>query len=301
MTLKPLASRASSVARRPNFRLSLIAAGLTLYGASLSSAVSAPSQAMTEPGIEITVGDKTLRFDRSQLLGRDDAQDIEVKGDVAYGKPMAYQAVPLAPLLEGLQFPADTVIEAVATDGFAAQLPVDLVVNTDPKGAVAWVAVEPAGAPWPPLPGKSVSAGPFYLVWTGDQASTVRSEQWPYQMARLVTQPSPAARWPQLAVDPALPASDPIRSGQSLFVTQCLACHKLNGAGSGEMGPDLNQPMSPTRYLSPAGLHALIRDPASVRDWPDRKMQGFTPQQLSDREIDQIVDYLRHMAERSGQ
>ena len=255
---------------------------------------------MTEPGIEISVGDKTLRLDRSQLLARDDAQAIEVKADVAYGRPMAYQAVPLAPLLEGLEVPADTVIEAVATDGFAAQLPVDLLVNTDPKGAVAWVAVEPASAPWPPLPGKTVSAGPFYLVWTGDQATTVRSEQWPYQMARLVTQPSPASRWPQLAVDPALPASDPIRSGQSLFVTQCLACHKLNGAGSGDMGPDLNQPMSPTEYLSPTALHALIRDPALVRDWPDRKMQGFTPEQLSDREIDQIVAYLRHMMERRG-
>lgn len=298
MILKRLASRAPKVSRPRTFRLSLTAAGLTLFGALLPSAVSAPSQAMTEPGIEIIVGEKTLRFDRSQLLARDDAQAIKVKGDVAYGRPMAYQAVPLASLLEGLEIPAETVIEAVATDGFAAQLPVDLLVNTDSKGAVAWVAVEPPGAPWPPLPGKPMSAGPFYLVWTGDQAATVRSEQWPYQMARLVTQPSPASRWPQLAVDAALPASDPIRSGQSLFVTQCLACHKLNGVGSGDMGPDLNRPMSPTEYLSPPALHALIRDPASVRDWPDRKMQGFTPQQLTDREIDQVIAYLRHMAGR---
>lgn len=301
MTLKCLASQAPKVSRPRTFRLSLIAAGLTLFGALLPSAVSAPSQAMAEPGIEIIIGEKTLRFDRSQLLARDDAQAIEVKGDVAYGKSMTYQAVPLAPLLKGLEFPADTVMEAVATDGFAAQLPVGLLVNSDPKGAVAWVAVEPADAPWPPLPGKTVSAGPFYLVWTGDQAIAVRSEQWPYQMARLVTWPSPALRWPQLAVDAALPASDRIRSGQSLFVTQCLSCHKLSGAGSGDMGPDLNQPMSPTEYLSPAALHALIRDPASVRDWPDRKMQGFTPQQLSDREIDQIVAYLRHMAGRRNQ
>jgi len=253
---------------------------------------------MTEPGIEITVGDKTLRFSRSQLLARDDAQDIHVDGDVAYRRQMAYQAVPLAPLLKGLEFPADTVIEAVATDGFAAQLPVDLVVNSDPKRALAWVAVEPADAPWPPLPGKTASAGPFYLVWTGDQAATVRSEQWPYQMARLVTQPSPASRWPQLAVDPAVPVSDPIRSGQTLFVTQCLSCHKLNGAGSGDMGPDLNRPMSPTEYLTSEGLRTLVRDPASVRDWPDRKMQGFTPKQLTDREIDQVIAYLRHMAGR---
>lgn len=280
--------------------LYFVAASLLLCGASLHSAFSAPTPPVNEPGIEISVGDTCLRFDRTQLLSRDDVQTIEINMDVAYGKSMVYRAVPLAPLLDGLKIPPDTVVEAVATDGFAAQLPVDLFVNTDPKDAVAWVAVEPADAPWPPLPGKTVSAGPFYLVWTGQQAATVRSEQWPYQMARLSTQPSPASRWPQLAADPVLSPTNPIRAGQSLFATQCLACHKLSGAGSAEVGPDLNQPLSPTEYLSPAALHALIRDPASVRDGPDRKMQGFTPEQMSDREIDQVIAYLRHMAGRKG-
>jgi len=278
--------------------LPFVAASLVLCGTALHTAFSAPPSPAIEPGIEVTVGGKQLHFDRTQLLSRDDIQTVEIPNDVAYHSTMTYRAVPLASLLRGLDLPRDTVIEAVATDGFAAQLPVDLLVNADPKGAVAWVAVEPADAPWPDLPGKTVSAGPFYLVWTGQQAASVRSEQWPYQMARLATQPSAAARWPQLAVDPGLPATDPIRTGQSVFVTQCLTCHKLNGAGSGDMAPDLNFPMNPTEYLSPTALHALIRDPASVRDWPDRKMQGFTPDQLSDREIDQIVAYLRHMAGR---
>ncbi|MGL4962664.1 MAG: c-type cytochrome [Inquilinus sp.] len=275
-----------------------VAASLTLCGAALHAAFSAQTPPAVEPGIEISIGGKQLHFDRTQLLSRDDVQTVEIPNDVAYHIAMTYRAVPLASLLRGQDFPRDTVIEAVATDGFAAQLPVDLVTNTDSKAAVAWVAVEPADAPWPDLPGKTVSAGPFYLIWTGEQVGTVRSEQWPYQMARLSTQPSPAARWPQLAVDPALPATDPIRAGQSLFATQCLACHKLNGAGSAEVGPDLNRPLSPTEYLAPAALHALIRDPASVRDWPDRKMEGFAPDQLSDREIEQIVAYLRYMAER---
>ena len=88
-------------------------------------------------------------------------------------------------------------IEAVALDGFAAQLPLDLITNTDPAKAVAWLAVEPADQPWPPLPGKTASAGPFYILWTGASAATVRNEQWPYQVARLASQPSPAARWPR--------------------------------------------------------------------------------------------------------
>lgn len=273
---------------------SLLSAGLLACGLWLAT----PSLA-AEPGIDLTIGGESRHFDRAELLARPDAATIKVDRDVSYdNQTMTYRAVPLAALLQGLPLPADSVIEAVASDGFAAQLPIDLLTNTDAKTAVAWVAVEPADAPWPKLRGKEVSAGPFYLVWTGDQAATVRSEQWPYQMAKLTTQPSPAARWPQLAVDTALPADDPVRAGQGLFVTQCLACHKLNGGGSADVGPELNRPMNPTEYLAPGVLHTLIRNPASVRTWPDQKMPAFPPEQLSDREIDQVVAYLQHMAGR---
>jgi mono/diheme cytochrome c family protein len=251
-----------------------------------------------EPVLSLAIGGQVRDYSRADLLARPDAATITVARDVAYGTAMTYRAVPLAALLDGLAPPPDSVIEAVATDGFAAQLPVDLLANTDARQAVAWVAVEPADAPWPALPGKTVSAGPFYLVWTGDRVSMIRSEQWPFQMARLSSQPSPARRWPQLAVDPALPAGDPVRAGQALFVTECMVCHRLNGAGSADVGPDLNRPMNPTRYFAPAALHALIRNPASVRDWPGRQMPGFAPEQLSDREIDLVIAYLTHMAAR---
>ncbi|WP_321888410.1 c-type cytochrome [Paraburkholderia bannensis] len=257
--------------------------------------------AAAQPVIEITLGNQTQSFSQAQLLARSDAADIRVARDVAYGASTAYRAVPLADLLEGASLPADSVLEARATDGFAAQLPMDLVRNRDAAKAVAWLAVEDPAHPWPKLPGKPVSAGPFYLVWVGSQAASVRSEQWPYQIAKLATQPSPSARWPVLAVDPALPATDPVRAGQSLFITQCLACHRLNHAGSADTGPDLNVPMNPVEYFQPAALHRYIRNPASVRDWPGRAMPAFPPEQLSDREIDLIVAYLAYMAQRKVQ
>jgi mono/diheme cytochrome c family protein len=117
-------------------------------------------------------------------------------------------------------------------------------------------------------------------------------------VVRLASQPSPAARWPTLGVDPALPATDPVRAGQALFAAQCLPCHTLNGAGASMVGPDLNKPMNPTEYLTPAGLHALIRDPKSVRDWPEQRMPGFPADQMSDREIDLVIGYLAHMTTR---
>jgi mono/diheme cytochrome c family protein len=254
--------------------------------------------AAAQPMIELTIGGSTRSFSRAALLARPDAAEIHVPRDVAYGTSTTYRAVPLADLLDSTRLPADSVLEARATDGFAAQLPMDLVSNRDPATAVAWLAVEDPVKPWPNLPGKAVSAGPFYLVWVGREAASVRSEQWPYQIAKLATQPSPSTRWPVLAVDPALPATDPVRAGQGLFITQCLACHRLNHAGSADTGPDLNVPMNPVEYFQPAALRRYIRNPASVRDWPGRAMPAFPRDQLSDREIDLIVAYLAYMAQR---
>ncbi|MBN3853437.1 cytochrome c [Paraburkholderia sp. Ac-20340] len=256
--------------------------------------------AAAQPAIELLIGGKTQSFSQQALLARTDAAEIHVPRDVAYGTPTTYRAVPLADLLDGTAIPTDSVLEARATDGFAAQLPMDLVLNRNAATAVAWLAVEDPAHPWPKLRGKPVSAGSFYLVWIGKQAASVRSEQWPYQIARLATQPSPSSRWPVLAVDPALPATDPVRAGQSLFITQCLACHRLNHAGSADTGPDLNVPMNPVDYFQPAALHRYIRNPASVRDWPGRTMPAFPPDQLSDREIDLIVAYLAYVAHRKG-
>jgi mono/diheme cytochrome c family protein len=244
--------------------------------------------ASADPALDIAIGGVARHFERDALLARPDVVTVPVPNDVAYGKPMTFRAIPLAALLAEFQPPPDSVLETIALDGFAAQLPLDLVANADPAKAVAWLAIEPASAPWPVLPGKSVSA----LV------ATVRSEQWPYQIAKLASQPSPAARWPALGVDPSLPANDPVRAGQNLFVVQCLPCHTLNGAGAGTLGPDLNRPMNPTAYLTRTGLHALIRDPRSVRNWPDQKMPPFSMAQISDREIDLVIDYLAHMAGR---
>jgi mono/diheme cytochrome c family protein len=249
-----------------------------------------------EPTITVTVGNDTRSFTRGELLMRPDATTIKVVRDVTYRVPMTYRGVPVASLLAGMTFPPDSVIEAVAIDGFIAQLPPDLVLNIDESKAVAWLAIELADESWPPIPEKDVSAGPFYIVWTGTEVGSIRSEQWPYQMAKLVSQPSPALRWPALAVNSALPPTDPARAGQALFVVQCLTCHELNGAGAADVGPDLNLPQNPTEYLTPQGLQDLIRNPRAVRTWPAQAMPPFPPEYLSDREIGLVVAYLKHMA-----
>ena len=196
-----------------------------IFAIALPCLLLTAGNASADPVLDIVIGTQTRHFGRDELLRRPDVANVSVANDVAYGKAMTYRAVPVAALLAGLDPPDNAVIESVALDGFAAQLPLALLTNTDPAKAVAWLAIEPDNPRWPMLPGKSESAGPFYIVWTGASVATIRSEQWPYQLKRLASQSSPLQRWPALDVDPALPATSPARAGLALFKTQCLPCH----------------------------------------------------------------------------
>ncbi len=157
---------------------------------ALGSALPVRAEA---PALTLALGGAPRTLSATELLERPDAATIEIPDDVAYGRSMTYRAVPLLALLGDLGgTPFDT-IEATATDGFVAQLPLALVEKGADGGSVAWLAVEDPAKPWPPLPGKSASAGPFYLVWEHPQRSGVSSEQWPYQVAKLSLAESPGA------------------------------------------------------------------------------------------------------------
>ena len=257
--------------------------------------------AADEPVLTIDIAGTQRQLTRTQLLGDPAIATIKVANDIAYGRTMTYRAVPLDRLLAGIDLPHDQVLEAVASDGFVGLLPPDSVLHPPAAGARAYLAIEPAENPWPLLSNGKASAGPFYVVWAGPGAAQVKSEQWPYQVVTLRSAASPVDRWPALAVDPALPADSPVRAGEVLFLSQCFACHKLNDAGSAEMGPDLNLPLNPTEYFKPDALKRYIRNPASLRHWPDMQMKGFSEASLSDHEIDLVIAYLTHMAGRKVQ
>jgi mono/diheme cytochrome c family protein len=254
----------------------------------------------SEPVLTIEMGGTTHRVTREELLRNPAIADIDVARDASYRRAMHYRAIPLERLLAGFEPRRDQTLETVAADGFIGMLPVDLVMHAPSGAAQAFLAIEPADAPWAPLPGREVSAGAFYVVWLRPEAAGIRSEQWPYQVETIRSVDSPGKRWPALSVDPTLRAGDPIRVGQALFIAQCLVCHKLNGAGSADVGPDLNLPESPTEYFQPSALKRYIRDPSSLRHWSNMQMKGFDKEALSDSEIGLVVAYLRHMASRKA-
>ena len=249
----------------------------------------------------VSAAELTIELDHSrttwqtaELLKHPAAQTVQIVDDVSYKRNMTYRAVPMAALLPGLT--VQNHVQAVALDGFAAEMAAAPLLAQ--SGAQAWLAVEDPARPWPPLANGKPSAGPFYLVWTQPQASGISPEQWPFQISTIKQLKTVAERFPALLPDPALAADDPINQGFALFQKNCLACHRLNGAGDAQVGPDLNVPYSPTEYFGSDFLKRYIRDPQSLRHWPQAKMPAFAASVLPDAELDLLVGYLKHMAAR---
>jgi len=252
--------------------------------------------ALAGPTLTVATGDRTAFYTSTGLLALPAATTVEIPADVAYKKSMSFRAVPIAALLAGTR--PDDNLRFTAADGFVATIPAALLLAHD-SGAVAYLAIEPPDAPWPPLKAaQPATAGPFYLVWLRPEKGPVVPEQWPYQIVRIEAVASPVKRFPMLAPAAKLPVSHPIRAGFAAYQKHCMTCHTLNGGGDATVGPDLNIPYNPTEYMRPDALRRLIRDPQALRRWPAAKMPAFDNKSLSDRELAELLAYLRHMADR---
>lgn len=249
--------------------------------------------AAAEPELTVTIAGRATTYAPASLLGMPAVATITIPNDVAYKRDMSFRAVPAASLLAGVG-PDDT-LRFVASDGFVATIPAALLLARN--GAVPYIAVEPPDAPWPALkPDSPASAGPFYLVWLNPERGGITPEQWPYQVARIEDVLPLLKRYPMLA--PAASAHEAERRGYTVFEKNCSVCHTLNLGGDATIGPDLNVPYNPTEYMRVDALRRLIRNPQSLRRWPAAKMPAFERKLLSDRDLTDLLAYLRHMADR---
>lgn len=263
---------------------------LLLLGLALFAFIGNARAQSSVQSLEIADRGTTKTFTVAQLLADKAARSLMI-ADPIYKRAMSYRVIAMADLLRDLRMGNDDYVQARAVDNFSIAIPAALLK------ADAFLAIETAAAPWPKLPGGSnTTAGPFYIVWQRRPGIEISSEYWAYHLAALTVTDSPAKRWPDLAVGAEVPATDPIHRGLDRFVAVCMACHRFAGAGEGTQGPDLARPMNPIDYFQPEALRKFLRDPKSVRDWPEQKMPAFSEDMLSTADIDAIVAWLAYKA-----
>jgi mono/diheme cytochrome c family protein len=246
--------------------------------------------------LEIVADNARLVFTQSQLLSRRDIQSITVTASVYKQRFTQFKAIPIANLFEGLSIPELAVVQCNGSDGFSVVLEKTRLLSADRKASKAFLAIEDPKNPWPPLSGKTESAGPFYLVWTDPQASSIGREEWPFKVASFVIVSDRHRVFTDMI--PADDAAQNVQRGFKSFEKNCFACHKMNGKGAGSIGPDLNLPVNPTEYFDARALGSLIRDPASVRTWPGMVMRGFSGAAIPDSELSDLIAYLGYMSTR---
>jgi mono/diheme cytochrome c family protein len=248
--------------------------------------------AAAEPTLTVVAGGRTAIYTATGLLALPGATTVTIPADFAYRRSMTFHGVSVSQLLAGTA-PDDTV-RITATDGFRTTLPAAPLL----AAASAYLAIERPDAPWPALkPGEAATAGPFYLVWPRAERVAPSREQWPYGVVKIEAVTLPAKRFPMTAPAASVPANHPIRAGFAVFQKHCASCHAINGGGDATTGPDLNIPYNPTEYMRPEALRRVIRDPQALHRWADEKMPAFDRKTLPDRELAELIAYLRHMAD----
>jgi mono/diheme cytochrome c family protein len=143
---------------------------------------------------------------------------------------------------------------------------------------------------------RSISLGPYYLIWDNLKDPLIRQELdygWPYQLVGIDLIRT-GDRFPEMM--PPADASPEVRAGFAAFRVHCSKCHKLNGEG-GSIGPELNAATSPVEYRDRSWLERWIDDPSQIND--SSRMPPLN-RDLPDRAgtIDRILDYLVVMSER---
>ncbi len=212
------------------------------------------------------------------------------------GKSAAYQGVDLVELLNlgfGDQWKTYDLVKFVSRDGYQPLIAREAI--TAHRGLLAFREEGKAGfTPFQRAQGETVHPEPFWLVWDtlGDPSAKADSWlSWPWQLAGIeLTRLD--REFPRAA--PPADASEEANRGFSAFLQHCAKCHRVNGEG-GDIGPELNYPVSVVEYWQPEWLPRFIADPRSVRH--NSKMVGFYAG-VQNREaiVKDIVSYLKAMA-----
>ena len=136
---------------------------------------------------------------------------------------------------------------------------------------------------WEPIGPSKAYAGPFYIVWIGENQTTRNGFPWPWQIEsiNLITF---ADQFPEI-----VPKTDDknlsVYKGYELFKARCVRCHSINQEG-GKIGPDLNAPKNILEYRPVNFVKSYIKDPSQYRF---THMSGSPD--FSEQDLDNLIDY----------
>lgn len=250
--------------------------------------------------LTIAAGTQQRTWTRDELLHDQRLIAVTVEDD-NLKRRLTFQAIPVSTLLSGLSVTPDSTATTAASDGYVSHLPMRMLLADRADAPRAWLAVETPAAPWPTLKGQDI--GPFRLIWTvppAGQGAAVNESLWTYSIVRIDIAASPAERFAAIRPAPGLPADGSVMRGFATFQRVCFSCHSLNRVGDANLGPDLNVPYSAVEYLGDARLAELIRDPQSLRWWPNARMPAIGGKTLTDVQLKDLLAYLHHMAGRKA-
>ena len=217
--------------------------------------------------------------------------------DAYYGRRKRYRACPLAAVLAlgfgaldaGVTEDADVFFRA--RDGYVK--PASLARVREVGGYLAFADADRMqdGDPgWEPIDRRQVDPGPYYVVWEKPAQRDPHRYPWPYQLVAIELA-SYARRYPHTA--PAgLPVAAPAWAGFTIFRSECIACHAINGEG-GTIGPELNVPQSIVEYRPAEQLKAFIRNPQRFRY---TSMPAH--EHLTAADLDAVLAYFQAMRDR---
>jgi mono/diheme cytochrome c family protein len=271
---------------------------MTMAGWVLGACAMLGGTAHAEDGAALTlnVGGQSRTLSREALLRDPHLRDVTVE-DQNLKRRLTFKALPVTELFRGQSISPDASATTAASDGYVSHLPTRLLLADRADGPRAWLAVEDPAAPWPTLKGQGI--GPFRLIWTAPpaKASLVNESLWTYSIVRIDIAALPGERFAAIRPAAGQPADGPVMRGFATFQRVCFSCHTLNRAGDATLGPDLNVPYSPVEYLGDEKLRHLIRDPQSLRWWPNARMSAIDEKTLSNAQLNDLLAYFHHMAQ----
>lgn len=262
---------------------------------SAAHAADAPDDGAT---LTVNIGTDHRTLSRDALLHDPRLTSVTVE-DQNLKRRLTFKAIPVTALFQGQTVSPEASATTAASDGYVSHLPMRLLLGDRADGArVAGRgrprrAVADAQGPghWPV---------PADLDGAAGKASVVNESLWTYSIVRIDVAALPGERFAAIRPAAGLPADGPVMRGFATFQRVCFSCHTLNRAGDANLGPDLNVPYSPVEYLGDEKLRHLVRDPQSLRWWPNARMAGIDEKTLSDTELTDLLAYLHHMTKRKA-